>query len=80
MAWTQEEFSNWKQSPLTQQFFAHLKERREALMEEWASGAAMEPADQFAAATYGDIIDLNYEEDVEPFYAIDEAEENEEDE
>jgi len=69
-AWTKEEFDNWKAHPLTKQFFAHLKARRAELMEAWGEGNQMEPADQFAAATYGDIMNLNYEDDVEPFYEL----------
>jgi hypothetical protein len=71
-AWTKEEFNNWKAHPLTKQFFGHLEARRAELMERWADGSPMEPADQFAAATFGDIMDLNYEDDVEPFYELDE--------
>ena len=76
MAWTQEEFNNWKKSPVTKTFFAHLKAVRADLAEQWASGAQMDETDRSIAMVYGDIVDLNYEMDIVPFYETEESTED----
>lgn len=38
-----EQFREWKDHPVTQALFQHLKERREELKEDWAVGATVMP-------------------------------------
>ena len=64
-------------SPTTRDFTNHLKEVREALKERWAEGEKMGDEAQMVAAVYSDIIDLNYDDDVAPFYDAIEEEETE---
>lgn len=42
-------------------------------MEQWASGEVLPPEYQAIAQAYGDIIDLNYDRDVRPFYEEEES-------
>ena len=74
--WTEEEFQAWKHDPKTQGFLRFLAEVREDLKARWANGEEMTPHQQSMAQTYGDIVDMNYERDVVPFYE-DETEETE---
>lgn len=73
MAWTQEEFTNWKASPLTQKFLAFLSDKREDLKETWAEGTPMSKDEEAIAFVYGDILSLEYEH-VEEFYLTEEKE------
>lgn len=74
--WTEEQFKAWRQRRETKQFLAFLKERRETLKEAWADGEAeMNPNDHAMAMVFGDIINLNYEGDVAPYYEDEETDE-----
>ena len=74
--WKKEDFQRWRARPETKQFFAYLNERRNALMEAWAEGQEMPAQAQSLAITYTDIIDLDYDRDIEPFYATEEEEDD----
>ncbi len=69
--WTREEFQAWKRDPKTAGFLRHLTEVREILKENWAQAdsPASEP-DRAMAITYGDIVGLEYERDIAPFYIV----------
>lgn len=75
MAWTKEAFDDWKAR--SGDFFQFLKDNRSNWMELWASsdGSGMDPRLQVAAEIYGELIDLNYEEKIEPFYEKDDEDE-----
>jgi|TARA_R100000656_G_scaffold19339_1_gene17626 2-phospho-L-lactate guanylyltransferase (CobY/MobA/RfbA family) len=77
MAWSQEEFTNWKASPLTQKFFAFLGDKREDLKETWAQGIDMSKEDEAVAFVYGDILDLKYGH-ISEFYETEEEESEDE--
>lgn len=68
MTWAKEDFENWKAH--SKGFFQFLRDRREDLKEQWANGAPLTEVEQALAATYGDILILNWEEDVAAFYNI----------
>lgn len=66
---SQEAFEAWKGRPETADFLAFLQEVREDLKERWAGGETLGDAEHAIAIVYGDIIGLDYERDVQPFYA-----------
>ena len=67
--WTKERFDEWHSSPLTQDFFKFLSDKREDLKETWATGAQLGEKDEAIAFVYGDILSLEYEH-VAAFYDI----------
>ena len=73
MAWTKESFDNWKSR--SGDFFQFLTDRRNEMMAEWGNGEVMEPHEQSMTQIYGDMISLNYEETIEPFYEKDDDDE-----
>lgn len=66
--WSEDQFKAWRARPETKEFFAFLKDRREALKEMWAEGHEMSAQDQALVVVYGDITKLDYDEDIAPFY------------
>lgn len=71
---TEEQFQAWKASPATGPFLRHLEQVREQLKERWAQGEDLSPTDHAIAMVYGDVIDLDYERDIAPFYEDDDEE------
>jgi hypothetical protein len=65
---TEEQFQAWKGHPVTKPFLEFLRAVREDLKERWAEGQEMEPTDHAIAIVYGDIIGLEYDRDIRPFY------------
>lgn len=68
MTWDKEDFDAWKARSLG--FFQFLRDRRQDLMERWADGQPLGEHEQALAVTYGDILGLNWAEDVAAFYGI----------
>ncbi len=71
--WTEEQFKAWKGRPETEEFLAFLGDVRESLKNRWADGDTLNDADHAVAMVYGDIVNLNYDESVRPFYHEEEA-------
>ena len=79
--WTQEQFDEWHSHPLTKQFFAFLNERREDLKEKWAEGLnEMSEEEHSIAKVYGDILGLDYEQDIATYYEAEEKEDENDEE
>ncbi len=74
--WNEERFKVWKERPETKEFLAFLHDRRDELMAAWADGQELTPHHQAMAQVFGDIIELNYEETVVPFYEPEEKEDD----
>ncbi len=66
--WTKEQFQAWAHSPETTEFKAFLRERRDVLKERWADGQEMTAHERAMAQVFGDLLNLTYEQDVEPYY------------
>lgn len=65
---TEEQFQAWKHAEANKPFFAFLTMVREGLKEAWAEGQPITDKDHAIAIVYGDILALNYERDVKPYY------------
>lgn len=67
--WDRRAFLEWRDHPLNRAFRQFLKDQREALMEQWASGQPMDQRDQCKALLMGELSDLEWP-DVARFYEI----------
>lgn len=76
--WTKEQFDAWKHDTRTVEFLRFLREVRVRLTAQWADGEEMTAHQQSIAQTYGDIISLDWEDDVAPFYEEEETKDDEE--
>lgn len=57
-----EGFQQWKDHPLTQEFLAVLKRRRDNLMEAWARGQALCPEHQSQAVLLGRLSEVHLDD------------------
>lgn len=71
---TEEQLAEFKHSPASRPFFEFLALRRHQLTEAWAAGVEMTPHHQSMCQLFGDLLDLDYQRDIAPYY-----EESEED-
>lgn len=64
---TEDEWKAWLVHPTTQAFFGYLRDRQQALMEDWAAGVAMPPLEQGATKALRDITRIAHG-DIMDFY------------
>jgi hypothetical protein len=58
-----EAFQEWRESPLTQDFFRLMADRKQSLMEQWAAGTpgAHSPEFQAQARLLGQLAEMNWD-------------------
>jgi|TARA_R100000501_G_C2570193_1_gene77337 hypothetical protein len=76
---TEDDFVAWKRSPANAPFMKYMGQYLDYMKTSWASGMVLSEADQGRAQTLGDLIDLQWERDILPFYEEDEDEGSEQD-